>query len=84
MRIFGTVEWAPDKELLLLLTYIGKICFEIRDHNQKCINKNIPLFNLKVLFQANNRFFSGGYLKEKGRKVWYLQWYLLWQNYKSF
>ena len=47
---------AARKELILVLPYLGQQSFKIRNRVQCCLNKNVPVFNLKVVFQSKNDF----------------------------
>ena len=47
---------AARKELILVLQYLGQQSFEIRNRIQCYINKNSPVFNLKVVFQFKKNF----------------------------
>ena len=46
---------AARKELILVLPYLGQQSFKIRNRVQCCLNKNVPVFNLKVVFQSKKQ-----------------------------
>ena len=46
---------AARKDLIIVLPYLGQQSFEIRNRIQCCLQKNAPVFNLKVVFQSKNR-----------------------------
>ena len=43
------------KEPILVLPYIGQQSSEIRNRIQCCLEKNAPVFKLKVVFQSNQQ-----------------------------
>ena len=45
----------PQKELLIILPFLGKLSLKIRNRLQNCIKNNIPFCKLKVAFQSKNR-----------------------------
>ena len=59
---------AARKELILVLQYLGQQSFEIRNRIQCCINKNSPVFNLKVVLQSKKNFPRYSLLKIKSTK----------------
>ena len=46
---------APKKEILIMLPFIGKESFEIRNRINSCLRKNFPVIDLKVVFQTKIR-----------------------------
>ena len=46
---------APKKEILIMLPFIGKESFEIRNRTNSCLRKNFPVIDLKVVFQTKIR-----------------------------
>ena len=60
---------AARKELILVLQYLGQQSFEIRNRIQCCINKNSPVFNLKVVFQLKKKLSTLFTFKDKINKM---------------
>ena len=42
------------KQIVLVLTYLGSLSFEIRSRLQRCFNNYIPFFSIKVVYQSKN------------------------------
>ena len=60
---------AARKELILVLPYLGQQSFEIRNRIQCCLNKNAPVFKLKVVFQSKKRLPTLFTFKDKINKM---------------
>ena len=51
-RIIYTVD---KKQVLLVLSFLGPLSFEIRSRSQKCLKSYIPYCSLKVVYQSKSR-----------------------------
>ena len=51
-RIVHTVD---KKQVLLVLSFLGPLSFEIRSRLQKCLKNCIPYCSLKVVYQSTSR-----------------------------
>ena len=60
---------ATKNELILVLPYLGKQSFEIRNRIYCCLKKNTPVFNLKVDVQPKKWLSTLFTFKEKIKKV---------------
>ena len=52
------VPTVPEKELLVVLPYVGTFSFNLRISLYKAVSKSLPQCNIKVIFKSKNRLSS--------------------------
>ena len=52
------VPTAPKGELLVVLSFLGKSCLNLRKLLYKSVSKSLPQSNIKVIFQSKNQLSS--------------------------
>ena len=58
------IPTVPKKELIIILSYLGKMSQIVKTRLTKNVNKNIKFFKLRVNLQTNNRLRSYFLLKD--------------------